>query len=194
MALPDGTGAGKPSCCTPISTQWPNRKMFGLERQSTSHKSASNITYSANVLQKCSARVLRTVQHAISAYSLVRPPAQCSVLCMPWGFTTPHHLHNTNASCVLVPQYRDASAVVKLWVVEKRCYTSCTHHAWDCTFSTVTLSLFSTLLVDFYTLYDQPFGPSARTFLGYMPVCVIRHEILMHSDLAKSCKAKYRVV
>ena len=100
MALPDGTGAGKAACCTPISTQWPNRKMLGLERLSTSHKSASNITYSANVSQKCSACVLRTVQHAVSAHSLVRPPVQYSVLCMPWCITTPHHLHNTNDACL----------------------------------------------------------------------------------------------
>ena len=172
-----------------MSTQWPNRKMLGLERLSTSHKSASNITYSANVSQKCSARVLRTVQHAISAYSLVRPPAQCSVLCMP------HHLHNTNGSRVLVQQYSDASAVVKLCVVGTRCHTSCT----PCTMHgivRVALShcAFSISLVDFHTLYDQPFGPSTCMFLEYMLVCMIRHEILMHAYLAKSCKAKYRVV
>ena len=110
---------------------------------------------------------------------------------------TPHHLHNKNASRVLVPQYSNASAVVKLCVVGKRCHTSCT----PCTMHGIVRAAlshcaFSTSLVDFHTLYDQPFGLSARTFLGYMPVCMIRHEILMHSDtyLAKSCKAKYRVV
>ena len=76
--------------------------------------------------KKSAPLVLRTVQHAISEYSLVPPPAQCSVLCMPRCLTTPHHLHNTNASRVLVQQYSDASAVVKLWVVGKRCHTSCT--------------------------------------------------------------------
>ena len=29
MALDDVTGAGKPSCWTPILTQWPNRKKIG---------------------------------------------------------------------------------------------------------------------------------------------------------------------
>ena len=133
MAIPDGTGTGKPTCCTPISTQWPNRTVLGLERLWTSHKSASNITYSANVSRKCSARVLRTVKHAISAYSSVRPPAQCSVLCMPRCFTSPYHLHNINASRLLVPQYRDASAV--LYLVHSM------YHAWDCTCSTVTLCI-----------------------------------------------------
>ena len=194
MALPDGTGAGKPACCTPISTQWPNRKMLGLDRLWISRKSASNITYSANVSRRCSARVLRTVKHAISAYSSVRPPAQCSVLCMPRCFTSPHHLHIINANCVLVPQYRDASAVMKLWVVEKRCHTSCTPcNMYGIVHAALSHCAFSTLLVDFHTLYDQLFGPSARTFLGYMLVCMIRHEILMHSYLAKSSKAKYRV-
>ena len=139
MALPDGTGASKPACCTPISTQWPNCKMLGFERLSTSHKSASNITYSANVSRRCSARVLRTVKHAIRAYSLVRtvqhaisanslvwPLAVCSVFSMPWCFTIPHHLHNTNTRCLQLLEYRDASSVVKLWVVVKRCHTSCT--------------------------------------------------------------------
>ena len=126
MVLHDGTGAGKPSCWTPILTQWPSRQILVLERLSTFHKLASNITYSAIASRKCSAFVLRTVQHAISAYSLVRPPVQCSVLCMPRCCTTPHHLHNTNSNRVLVQQYSDASAVVKLWVVGKRCYTSCT--------------------------------------------------------------------
>ena len=126
MAGHDATGAGKPSCWSPILTQWPNRKVLVLERLSTSHKSASNITYSAIASRKRSACVLRTVQHAVSTYSLVRPPVQCSVLCMPRCFTTPHHLHNTNASRVLLPQCRDASAVVKLWVVGKCCHTSCT--------------------------------------------------------------------
>ena len=122
-----GTGAGKPSFWTTILTQWPNRKILVLERLSTSHKSASNITHSAIASRKRSARVLRTVQHAVSAYSLERPPVQCSVLCMPRCCTTPHHLHNTNANRVLVPQYRDASAVVRLCVVGKRCHTSMYH-------------------------------------------------------------------
>ena len=182
----DGTGAGKPSCWTPILTQWPNRKVLVLDRLSTSHKSVSNITYSANASRKRSACVLRTVQHAVSTYSLVRPPVQCSVLCMPWCFTTPHHLHNTNANRVLVPQYSAASAVVKLWMVGKRCHTLCT----PCTMHRIVRvapshCAFSTSLVDFHTLYDQPFGPSTRMFLGFMPVCMIRHEILMHTYLAK---------
>ena len=76
--------------------------------------------------QKRSACVLHTVQHAVSAYSLERPLVQCSLLCMQQCCTTPHHLHNTNANRVLVLQYRDASAVVKLCVVGKRCHISCT--------------------------------------------------------------------
>ena len=195
MAGHDATGAGKPSCWTPILTQWPNRKVLVLERLSTSHKSASIITYSAIASRKRSECVLRTVQHAVSTYSLVRPPVQCSVLCMPRCFTTPHHLHNTNASRVLLPQCRDASAVVKLWVLGKGCHTSCT----PCTMHGIVRVVpshcaFSPSLVDFHTLYDQPLGPSTCMFLGYMHVCMIRHEILMHTYLAKSCKAKYRVV
>ena len=166
MALHDGTGAGKPSCWTPILIQWRNRKKMVLERLSTSHKTASNITCSTIASRKRSACVFHTLQHALGAYSLVRPPAQCCVLCMPRCCTTPHQLHNTNANRVLVLQYRDVSAVVMLWVVEKRCHTSCT----KCTMHEivrVALShfAFSTLLGDFHTLYDQPFGPSARTFL-----------------------------
>ena len=84
MARHGGTGAGNPSCWTAILTQWPNRKVWVLERLSTSHKSASNITYSAIASRKRSACVFGTVQHAISTYSVVRPPVQCSVLCMPW--------------------------------------------------------------------------------------------------------------
>ena len=186
MAVYAGTAAGKPSFWTTILTQWPNRKILVLERLLTSHKSASNITHSAIASRKRSARVLRTVQHAVSAYSLERPPVQYSVLCMQRCCTTPHHLHNTNINRVLVPQYRDASAVVKLSVVGKRCHTLCT----PCTMHEiirVALShcAFSTSLVDSHTLYDQPFGPSARTFLGQMPVCMVRHEILMHAYLAK---------
>ena len=187
MAGHDGTGAGKPSCWTPKLTQWPNRKVLVLERLSTSHKSASNITYSAYASRERSACVFGTVQHAVSAYSLVRPP-------VPWCCTIPHHLHNTNANRVLVQQHRDASAVVKLCVVGKRCHTSST----PCTMHGIvhvapSHCAFSTSLVDFHTFYDQPFGPSTCMFLGYMPVCMIRHEILTHTYLAKSCKAKYRV-
>ena len=92
-------------------------------------------------------------------------------------------------------EYKDASAVVKLRVVGKRCHTLCT--PWTMHgIAHVALShcAFSTSLVDFHTLCDQPLGPSARTFLGYMPVCMIRNEILMHAYLAKSCEAKYMVV
>ena len=74
MALDDGTGAGKPSCWTPILTQWPNRKKLVLERLSKSQKSASNITYSAIASRKRSACVLHTVQHGLRAYSLVGLP------------------------------------------------------------------------------------------------------------------------
>ena len=126
MAFPDGTGAGKLSCWTPILTQCPNQKKLACERLSPFHKSASNITHSAIAERKRSACVLYTVQHALTAFSLVRQPAQCSVLCMPRRCAIPHHLHNTNASRVLVPQYRNVSAVVKLRVVRKRCQTSCT--------------------------------------------------------------------
>ena len=125
MAFHGGTGAGKPSCWTPILTHWPNGKKSVLERLSTSHKSA-NITYSAIASRKRLVCVLLTVQHAVSAYRLVRTPAQCCVLCMPRCCATPHHLPYTNANHVLVPLYRDASAVVKLLVVGKRCHMSCT--------------------------------------------------------------------
>ena len=33
-----------------------------------------------------------------------------------------------------------------------------------------------------------------KKFVGYMPVCMIQHEILMHAYLEKLCKAEYRVV
>ena len=101
-------------------------KKLARERLSPFRKSASNITHSAIAEQKRSACVLYTVQHALSAYSLVRQPVQCSVLCMPRRCTTQHHLQSTNANRVLVPQYTNVSAVVKLLVVGKRCHTSCT--------------------------------------------------------------------
>ena len=52
------------------------------ERLLTFHKSASNITHAAIASQERSACVLHTVQHALTAYSLGRPPVQCSMLCM----------------------------------------------------------------------------------------------------------------
>ena len=70
----------------------------------------------------------------------------------------------------IVPQYRNVSAVVKLRVVGMCCHTSCS----TCTMHgivRVALShcAFSTSLVDFHTLYDQPFGPRARVF-SFSPV------------------------
>ena len=140
----------------------PNRKV-ARERLLPFHKSASNITHSSIAEQKRSVCVLYTVQRALVHTVLVRQPVQCSVLCMPRRCTTPYHLHTTNANCALVPQYRNVSAVVKLQVVGKRCPTSCS----TCTMrGIVHVSLshcaFSTSLVDFHTLYDQPFGPSTR--------------------------------
>ena len=92
---------------------------------------------------------------------------QCSVLCFACCCATLHHLttSNANASRALVPQYRNVSAVVNLRVVGKRCQTSRTtcRSTTMGLYSHVALShcAFSTLLVDFHTLYNQPFGPSA---------------------------------
>ena len=58
------------------------KKILVLERLSTFRKSASNISNSAIASQKHSLWVLHTVQHGLTAYSLVRPPVQCSMLCM----------------------------------------------------------------------------------------------------------------
>ena len=82
MAFRDGTGAGKQSRWTPILTQCLNRKKLVLKRLSTFRKSASNISHSAIASQECSACVLHTVQHALTAYNLVLPSVQCSMLCM----------------------------------------------------------------------------------------------------------------
>ena len=101
--------------------------MLGLERLSTSHKSASNITYSANVSRKCSARVLRTVQNAVSAYSLVWPPVQCSVLCMPRCFTA---VQRCQCGCEVV-----GGGEALPYLVHSM------YHAWDCTCSTVILGI-----------------------------------------------------
>ena len=82
MAFTDGTGAGKQSHWTPILTQCTNRKKMVLERLPTFCKSASNISHSAIASQERSACILHTVQHALTVYSLLRPPVQCSMLCM----------------------------------------------------------------------------------------------------------------
>ena len=54
------------------------KNKLALERLSIFHKSASNITHSAITSPKRSACVLHTLQHALTAYSLVSN--QCSVL------------------------------------------------------------------------------------------------------------------
>ena len=82
MAFPDGTGTGKQSRWTPILMQCTNWKKMVLERLSTFRKSASNVSHSAIAGQERSACMLNTVQHALAAYSLVRPLVQCSMLCM----------------------------------------------------------------------------------------------------------------
>ena len=121
-----------------------SRKKLLLERLLTFHKAASNITHSAIASQERSACVLHTVQHALTAYSLVRQPVQCSMLCMllcdPASFayycTTSTCSSTANASRALVPHYIN---VVILLVVRKRCQTSCTTCRsttgipWDCT-------------------------------------------------------------
>ena len=95
---------------------------------------------------------------------------QCSVLCFACCYANLHHLHtsisNANTNRALVPQYRNVSAVVNLRVVGKRCQTSCTTCRSTtmglCSHVALSHCAFSTLLVDFHTLYDQHLGPSAR--------------------------------
>ena len=126
----------------------------------------------------------KNVQHACcTLYSMpslytVWCANQSRVLYFACRCTTLHHLHNTNANSVLVPQYKNVSVVVKLRVVGKHCHTSCTtslHYMYHWIVH-VALShcAFSTLLVDFHTLYDQPFGPSARAFSLHWCVCMLK--------------------
>ena len=73
-----------------------------------------------------------------------------------------HHLQtsNANANRAQVPPHRTVSGVMKLKVAGKRCQTSCN----TCRSTTMGLyshvallqCAFSTLLVDFHTIYDQP--------------------------------------
>ena len=110
----------------------------------------------------------KNIQHACcTLYSMpslhtVWCDHQCSVLCFACCCPALHHLHTSNANTnrAQVPPYRTVSAVVKLQVVGKRCQTSCN----TCRSTTMGLyshaallqCAFSTLLVYFHTLYDQP--------------------------------------
>ena len=122
----------------------------------------------------------KNIQHACcTLYSMPLLQAvwcghQCSVLCFACCCAALHYLHTSNANTnhALVPQYRNVSAVVNLRVVEKRCQTSCTTCRSNtmglCSHVALSHCAFSTLLVDFHTLYDQPFGPSAgRVFIVF---------------------------
>ena len=68
----------------------PDRKKLALDKRSAFHKAASNISHTAIASHKHSSCVLYTVQHAVTAYSLVQQPVQCSMLrmllCNPTSF------------------------------------------------------------------------------------------------------------
>ena len=104
----------------------PEPKKLACERLSTFRKSASNTIHSAIASLKRLACVLHTTQYALTAYSLVRPAVQCSMLACCHLHTSNSTSNNANANRPLVPQYRNVSAVVNLRVVGKRCQTSCT--------------------------------------------------------------------
>ena len=109
-----------------------------LERLSTFHKSTSNITHSAIASQDRSACVLHTVQHALTAYSLLRQPVHAlhvvvrpCINCILYYCTTSTCGGNENASRALVPQYKNVNAVVNLRMVRKCCQTSCTTYLYS---------------------------------------------------------------
>ena len=101
MAFPNGTGAGKLSRWTPILTQWPNQKIGALKATDI-----PKVRFTHHPLCYClanlSACVLHTVQHARTAYNIVQPRVQCSMLCMPLHLCAPHHLHNANTNRALM--------------------------------------------------------------------------------------------
>ena len=133
----------------------------------------------------------KNVQHACcTLYSMpslytVWCGNQCSVLCVAY-----YAVVRPCIICILVmqtptvrytvPQYRNVSAVVNLRVVGTCCQTSCT--TCTCTTmglyshcSTVTLRIlhFAGGFPVFHTLYNQPFGPSARLVF----ICTEGHEL-----------------
>ena len=179
MTFPDSTGAGMLSRWTPILTQCPNRKTWCLK----------GYRHPVYPLQTSPTPPLpgKNVQHAYcTLYSMpslhtVWCGHQCSVLCFACWCATLHHLHtsNANANRALVPPYKNVSAVVNLRVVGKRCQTSCTTCRSTtmglCSHVALSHCAFSTSLVDFHTLYDQPFGPSVGRFFFY------RHAVLQCS-------------
>ena len=123
MAFPDGTRDGKLFRRIPIFTQCSNRKKMALERLSTFHKSASHVTHSAIALQKRSAYVSHTVQHARTAYSLVRQSLHSAVFYALHAVVRPppppHHLHNANVNCALVRCTHGTGISVRLRVVNR---------------------------------------------------------------------------
>ena len=143
MALDDGTGAGKPSCWTPILTQWPNRKK---------NWSLKDYRHPRNQLQTSPTPPLprENVQHVCcTLYSMAFVHTvwwgyQCSVLCFACrSVVRPRLICIIQTSTVW--QYRvQRCQCGREFMGGGKALPYLVHsmdHAWDCTCSTVTLCI-----------------------------------------------------
>ena len=100
--------------------------------------------------------MLHTVQHALIAYSVLQPPVQRSMLCMPLPLCAPHHLHNANVNRALVCCTHSTDMSMRLWVVGKHYQNSGTTILYRYV-ALCILHFAGARCVDYHTLYDQPF-------------------------------------